>query len=60
MHVDILSATILECLLQKFIQSYNCTFAMVFKRPTSAGPSLAPQQDYHGPRSGKAQISFYY
>ena len=54
---------ILECLKHdSFRNLFSPTTAplpMVFKRPTSPGPSLAPR-DYPGPRSGKARISFYY
>ena len=53
--MDILSATILECLnttLSEFIQSYKLHLCRWFKRPTSPGPSLAPR-DYPGPHKAK-------
>ena len=61
--MDILSATILECLkhdsFRKLFSPTTAPLPKVFKRPTSPGPSLAPQ-DYlgPGPRSGKAQLAF--
>ena len=50
--MDILSATILECLNTTLsVQSYNCIiipFPKVFKRPTSLAP-----RNYPGPRRAK-------